>query len=74
MIPAPDRSVSDIAFDTLEQTEEKSKNRIYSEFTLALLFGHFLGSQQGYLFLFVVGFGALGFNIFLEICEEVRSP
>jgi len=73
VIPAPARSVWDIAFDTLEQTEEKSKNRIYSEFTLALLLGHFLGSQQGYLFLITVGVGTLGLDIFLEICKEVRS-
>lgn len=71
MIPAPEKSVKQIAWETMEEPVVRTTNRYWTELTAAMLAGHFLGNKFGYIKLIAVAAAGLGLNIFLKIILEV---
>ena len=73
MIPAPEKSVIEIGKDTLSDRVVRSVNRYWTELTLAMIVGHYLGNQHGYLMLIGMGSAAIGMDILLNVIRENLS-
>jgi len=65
--------VQQIAWETLEKPVTRSVNRYWTEITFAMIAGHYFGNRFGYSKLLVMGFAAIGMNIFLNIFQEKHS-
>jgi hypothetical protein len=70
VIPAPDKSVTEIVKKTLSEDVVRSTNRYWTELTLAMVAGHYFGIRYGYWKLLAIGATGVGMNIFLKIINR----
>lgn len=73
MIPAPDKPVTQVAWETMEEKVTRTANRYWTELTLAMIAGHYFGTRFGYLKLVAIGAAGIGMNIILNIIQENLS-
>lgn len=73
LIPAPDKPVSKIAWETMEEPVTRTTNYYWTEITFAMLIGHYFGTRFGYLHLVLMGAMGIGLNILLNIIQENLS-
>lgn len=73
MIPAPERSVKEIALETLEEPITRTTNYYWTEFTFVLVAGHAIGSKFGYPKLVFIGLTGLSLNILYNLAKANYS-
>ena len=73
MIPAPERSVKEIALETLDEPITRTTNYYWTEITFVLIAGHAIGSKFGYPKLIYVGLLGLSLNILYNLAKADHS-